>query len=379
MSRRRWFVLAVTLALLGGGGGAAYALSRGSSTAASAATVITSTVTTGTVQSTVSATGTIEPKQEEDLAFSVSGTVTSLSAEVGQKVTKGAVLATVGTTTLQSAVDTAQAAVTAAEQELSSLSGTSDTQVSAAEAQLASARTDLVNAKDDLAAASLTAPFSGTVAAVSMAVGDVVGSGSSSPSSNGASSSSDSITLISTSAWVVDASVGSADLAQLTKGMQAQITPSGATDRVFGTVSSIGIVADTSSGSTATFPVVIAVTGSPTGLYAGGSADVSFIVKQLTNVLTVPTAAVSTVNGQTVVYRQVSGKKVKTVVTLGESLGASTVVTKGLKDGDVIEITFTRPTGQRRTGTTGTSGGGTRGGFQGPPGGFTQQFGGAGQ
>ena len=83
MSRRRWFVLAVTLAVLVGGGGAAYALTRGSSSAAAAAPVITSTVTTGTVQSTVSATGTIEPKQDEDLSFSVSGSVTSLSATVG--------------------------------------------------------------------------------------------------------------------------------------------------------------------------------------------------------------------------------------------------------------------------------------------------------
>ena len=377
VSRRRWLVLGVTLVVLGGGGGVAYALTRGGSSGSGAATVITSTVTKGTVQSAVSATGTIEPKQDEDLSFSVSGTVTSLSATVGQKVSKGAVLATVGTTTLKSAVDTAEAAVTAAEQELDSVSGGSDTQVSAAKAQVASAKTDLANAQDELAAASLTAPFSGTVAAVSMAVGDVVGS--SAPTGNG-SSSGDTITLISTDAWVVNASVGSADLAQLKKGMQVQITPSGAPTKVFGTVSSIGIVADTSSGSTATFPVVVNVTGSPTGLYAGGSADVSFIVKQLSDVLTVPTAAISTVGNQTVVYRQVGGKRVKTVVTLGESLGASTVVKSGLKDGDVVEITFQRPTGQRRSGT-GTDGGKTfpGGGFQGPPGGGSFTVGGPGK
>lgn len=364
------------MVVLAGGGGVAYALTRSSTGSPGAQTSFTSTVTTGTVQSTVSSTGTIEPKRDEDLSFSVSGTVTSLAAQVGQKVSKGAVLATVGTTTLASAVSTATAAVAAAQQNLDAASG--ETQVAAAKAQLASAKTDLANAQDDLAAATLTAPFSGTVAAVSMAVGDVVGSGNGSNPNDSSGGSTDTITLISTDAWVVNANVGSADLAQLRKGMQAQITPSGGSDKVFGTVSSIGIVADTSSGSTATFPVVIAVTGSPTGLYAGGSADVSFIVKQLTNVLTVPTAAVSTVDGQTVVYRQVGGKRVKTVVTLGESLGASTVVTKGLKDGDVVEITFSRPTGQRRSGG---NGGDKGGGFQGPPpgGGFTQQFGGPGK
>lgn len=354
----------------------AYALTRSPTAGTAGATTTTVTVSSGTVQSTVSTTGTIEPKQDEDLTFGVSGTVTSVPVSVGQKVAKGAVLATVGSATLQSAVTTAQAAVTAAEQQLSADSGASSTQVAAAEAQLAAARTDLANAEDDLAKASLTAPFAGTVADVALAVGDVVGSGS---QGNNSASSSSGITLISTDSWIVNASVGSSDLAQLKKGMQAQITPSGASQRVFGTVSSIGIVASSSSGGTsATFPVVIGVTGSPTGLYAGGSADVSIIVKQLANVLTVPTLAISTVDGETVVYRRVNGARVKTPVTLGDSYGASTVVTKGLSNGDQVEITFARPTGQRRSGTN-RQGGFNGGGFNGPPGGVTQQFGGPGK
>ncbi|MCW2707455.1 MAG: HlyD family efflux transporter periplasmic adaptor subunit, partial [Frankiales bacterium] len=262
------------------------------------------TVSAGTVQATVTTTGTIEPKQNEDLSFPVSGTVASVAATVGQKVTKGAVLATVDSTTLQSAVTTAQAAVTAADQQVSAVAGGTATQVAAAAAQLASANTDLANAQAALASASLTAPFSGTVAAVSMAVGDVVGSGSTGTSSSTGKSTStntssttsttttDTITLISTDAWIVNASVGSSDLAQLKKGMQAQITPIGATQQVFGTVSSLGIVATSSgTGTSATFPVVIAVTGNPTGLYAGASATVNLVVKQLSNVLTVPTPA----------------------------------------------------------------------------------------
>ncbi|MFN2538902.1 MAG: efflux RND transporter periplasmic adaptor subunit [Mycobacteriales bacterium] len=364
MSRRRWVIASTVVALVGGGGSAAFALTRGSS-ATPSATTTTVTVTKGTVQSTVTTTGTIQPKQDQDLTFDVSGTVSRVAATVGQQVAKGAVLATVDSTTLRSAVTTAAAAVTAAEQEVAAVAGGSDVQVASAKAQLAAARTELANAQAALASASLTAPFAGTVAAVTMAVGDVIGG------QGAQGSSTPSITLISSDAWVVNASVGSSDLAQLKKGMQAQITPSGATQRVFGTVASIGIVAD-STGTTATFPVVIAVTGSPTGLYAGGSADVSIIVKQLANVLTVPTPAVTTVDGQTVVYRLVRGKRERTVVTLGDSYGASTVVTSGLKDGDQVEVTFARPTGVRRSG-------GQNNGNVGPPGGFTQQFGGPGK
>ncbi len=158
--------------------------------------------------------------------------------------------------------------------------------------------------------------------------------------------------------------MGSSDLAQLTKGLQAQITPSGSSTMIFGTIASLGIVATSTSGGSATFPVVIDVTGSPTGLYAGGTADVALIVKQVPNVLTVPTQAVRTVNGATVVYQQVGGKRVTTPVTIGASYGATTEIKTGLKEGDQVEVSFGRPVGVRRTGTGGNQppGGGPPGG-----------------
>jgi multidrug efflux pump subunit AcrA (membrane-fusion protein) len=375
---KRWIALGAVVIVVGGGGGVAYALTRSSSSSGSTPpTTTTVTVSKGTVQQSVTTTGTIEPKQDEDLSFGVSGRVTSVAAVVGKKVGKGTVLATLDSTTLQSAVTTKTAAVTAAELELSAVSGSSATQVAAAKAQLAQAENELTSAEDDLAAASLTAPFTGTVAAVDLAVGDVVGS--SNPQGSG--STDGTITLITTDAWIVNASVGSADLAQLKKGQQAQITPTGATQKVFGTISSIGIVASSSSSGSATFPVVVSVTGSPTGLSAGGSADVVLVVRQLSDVLTVPTLAVSTSSdGTTQVTKVVNGKAVKTAVVLGDSYGASTVVTSGLSEGDTVQLTFARPA-QRRTTTGNSTGGngGPGGGFQGPPGGGTFQFSGPGQ
>jgi multidrug efflux pump subunit AcrA (membrane-fusion protein) len=140
---------------------------------------------------------------------------------------------------------------------------------------------------------------------------------------------------------------------------------------VFGTVTSIGIVAATSSGGSATFPVTIAITGSPAGLYAGGTANVTIIVKQLPDVLTVPTAAVHTVNGKTVVYQRRNGSQVDTPVTVGAIFGASTQIVYGLKDGDEIVVTTFGPGGagggtRQRTG----NGGGIFGGGAGNGGGL---------
>jgi membrane fusion protein, macrolide-specific efflux system len=127
---------------------------------------------------------------------------------------------------------------------------------------------------------------------------------------------------------------------------------------------------------------VIAVTGSPTGMYAGASATVSIIVKQVPDVLTVPTAALHSAGGRTFVYQTKGGKQVKTYVTVGTTYGPSTQITAGLKSGDQVSVTTT--TGTRggtgttnRNGTTrqgqfgggGFGGGGFGGGTQGNQGG----------
>ena len=52
-------------------------------------------------------------------------------------------------------------------------------------------------------------------------------------------------------------------MGEVKQGDQVVITPSGSTTNVYGTVSSVGLIASSSS-TVATFPVSIAVTGSTT-------------------------------------------------------------------------------------------------------------------
>jgi multidrug efflux pump subunit AcrA (membrane-fusion protein) len=397
--RRRWAVAGALLVLLGAGGGVAWAATRGSATATTTSTTVT--VSASTVSQSVTTTGTIEPAHEADLSFAVSGTVTAVPVAVGDKVTKGQALARIGTSDLSAQVTLAQANLTAAEDSLTSAeSGSSSAQIAAAQAQVAQAKSSLAAAKTDRADGTLRSTITGTVAAVNVSTGDSVGSSSSSGSGSGASvgsgsgsgsgssssSSNPDVVVISTSSWVVDATVGSADLASIRKGLQAQVTPTGATARVFGTVDSVGIVASSgstgsssSSGSSATFPVVIAVTGSPSGMYAGASANVTIIVKQVSGVLTVPTAALHTAGGRTYVEQVKNGKQVTTYVTLGTTYGPSTQVTAGLASGDKVAVTTTA--GVRvgtRTGTGTRTGGGFGGGGFGGFGGGTGGAGGNG-
>src|SRR6476469_8045664 len=179
---KKWAVVAVAAAVVAAAAGG-WALAR-PNTSAATTTSITTTATTGTIRQTVSASGTLAPARRADLSFAVSGTVTAVPVAVGDKVTKGATLATLRNEALQSAVDTAQAGVTAAQDQVNAGSSTAAAAASA-QAQLAAAQSTLSRAQQQLAAATLTSPISGIVAAVGVGVGDLVGSGSSGSGSSG--------------------------------------------------------------------------------------------------------------------------------------------------------------------------------------------------
>lgn len=377
---RRWLVAAV-VAVVAVAGGVTWFSTRDSSAATQ---TTTSTVSTGTYQTTVSASGTVAAARQADLSFEVSGTVTDVRVAAGDKVTKGQVLATVGSDTLQATLDAAESTLEAAQSQLDddTDSDASDTQLASDRASVLSAQSSVASAQDDVDNADLRATFAGTVAAVDLEVGDEVSGGSSAGTGAGAgtgtgaaaqtsttTASTSAVTVLSTRSFVVDATVASDDVKQVKKGLQTELTVTGLDDTVYGTVSSVGLVAETSSTGAAEFPVEIAVTGSPKGLYAGASAEGSIIVKQVTDVLTVPSQALRT-SGTTTYATVVAGgeKKRRTVVT-GATYGFQTEVRSGLKAGDKVEITgFTRPAGGGGTGGAGGRSGFPQGGA--PPAGF---------
>ncbi len=174
---------------------------------------------------------------------------------------------------------------------------------------------------------------------------------------------------------IVTASVDASVVGRIRAGDQVQISTEGATGPVTGIVHSIGLIADTSSG-VATFPVVVNVTGTPAGLYAGASATISIIYHQVRNALVVPSAAIHQSGPHTVVDVKSGGRQLARDVTLGLSTGGLTQVTSGLAAGDRVVVTF-----QKLTGSSPGNGGvfiGPRGRVinvqGGPGGGFVQKL-----
>ncbi|WP_051275989.1 efflux RND transporter periplasmic adaptor subunit [Marmoricola sp. URHB0036] len=381
-------LLVVLLAVVGTG---AWLLTRPSG--AAAAQTVTSTVAAGTYQQNVAATGALEPTREADLDFAVSGRVTHVYVAVGDKVVKGDRLATLDTSSLDAALTSAQAQLDAAEAQYDDDvdADASSTQLSSDSAAVAAARSALSQAQDDLDSATLSASMTGTVASVDLTVGEQVSgsSSSSSPSSDGSdgangatapdassdSSTTSQVVIVSPRHFKVVADVAADDIASVKKGMQAQVTPSGAASPVYGTVTDVGLVAEASSSGAATFPVTVTVTGAQAELYAGTSATVSIITKQVSNVLAVPSQALHTSGTSTYVEKLVGGKQVRTPVEVGETYGSNTEITSGLKAGDkVVLVTLKLPTGNGNTGNRFPDGGEGNfpGGGAGPPAGKFQ-------
>ncbi len=420
--RYRWPIVGAVVVLVGAAVGLPLWLTSGSSTPAGLSiTTVTVPVTTGTIQQTVTNSGTIEPASQANLNFAVSGTVTTVNVKAGQSVTAGQVLATVDTTALSEEVSAAQAQLTSAEDRLSSdeAAAASQSTIDTDEASITSAESSLSTAQTNLNDASLTSTISGTVASVNLSAGQLVtgtgsgggsnGTGSAGTGSTGdgnagtgstgsgsSGSSSGQIVVIGTDSYIVNTTVDDTQIGQIADGDQADITLSGgsgsttavgaaspassstASSTIYGTVSSISLVGSQSSDVT-TFPVVVNVTGDPSGLYAGGSANVSIIVKQLNDVTEVPTNAISyDSSGQATVTEVVNGAHVVKDVTVGAAENGETQITGGVSAGAKVlerEITFKAPGG----GGGGIFGGGTGArSFPGGGGGFGGGGGGGG-
>jgi macrolide-specific efflux system membrane fusion protein len=340
---------------------------RDASAASAAPVTRTVAASLTTMQKSVSGSGTLAPSVQQDVSFEVSGTVTSVPVAVGQSVTVGQTLATVDTLQLNADLLQAKATLASAQAKLDDATGTA--QVAAAQAQVDVAQSGVDTAQAAMDGATLTAPVAGLLTAVNLEVGDAVGS-SSGPSTGDATTSTAQFTIVGTDAWEVDVTVSDADVALIEVGDQAEITLDGATTAVFGTISEIGLLSTSDTG-VAAYPVTVAVTGDQEGLHDGVAADVELVYERRTDVLTVPSLAVTTAADGTTTVKQVdaSGATVDVPVTTGETSGNVTEITEGLAEGDeVVLATFTPGSGG--TGRQGTQG--LQGTFPdgGPPAGF---------
>ncbi len=371
-------------------------------------TYTTAPVQRMTLTSTIDGTGNIELPETVAVSPSVSGEVSGLELEVGDRVEKGQVLFTlinpqldVAVAEAQNAYDKALLAVEVAKLDLvsakSSLANVSSSYhtslqlkqaraavssaelaVTAAENALRSAEIALEEAKENAAARTVTAPIAGVVTTLSVENGDTWIGASGSAGSGGTSA------LVITNPDVYQATItlAESDISEVKVGQKAVLSYDALPDLTqTGQVTRVDLTGANESG-VISYTVVVTPDQMDPSVRGGMTVSVSIITDSAENVLVVPTSAVKSSGRGKYVQVLQEGQPTVVSVEVGISSDSYTEIKSGLTEGQEV-IVATTTSGKGTTTTTNLRGGVLEpGGFimegSGPPAGFGPPSGGSG-
>lgn len=316
-----------------------------------------------TLQNSVTATGTIEAVTSVTVGTQESGIVNKLYVDYNSQVKKGQVIAELDKTNLLSELNTAKANLASAQSSLNYQAANMERYktlykkglVSAdeyenalltyrqAKEQVASSKENVQRAQTNLGYATITSPIDGTVISKSVEEGQTVAASFNTPELF-------TIAKDLTNMQVV-ANVDEADIGNVKEGDRVTFTVDAYPDDTFeGTVKQVRLEATTTN-NVVTYEVVISAPNADLKLKPGLTANVTIYTQERSGVLAVANKALRFTPTKETVGKDMKivdckGKnKVWTLngntltahpVTIGQSDGINTEITKGLKQGDKI-------------------------------------------
>ena len=316
-----------------------------------------------TLQNSVTATGTIEAVTSVTVGTQVSGIVNKLYVDYNSQVKKGEVIAELDKTNLLSELNTAKANLASAQSSLNYQAANMERYktlykkglVSAdeyenalltyrqAKEQVASSKENVQRAQTNLGYATITSPIDGTVISKSVEEGQTVAASFNTPELF-------TIAKDLTNMQVV-ANVDEADIGGVKEGNRVTFTVDAYPDDTFeGTVKQVRLEATTTN-NVVTYEVVISAPNADLKLKPGLTANVTIYTQERSGILAVANKALRFTPTKETVGKDMKivdckGKnKVWTLnsktltahpVTIGQTDGINTEITKGLKQGDKI-------------------------------------------
>lgn len=321
---------------------------------------------------TLSAPGTLQARRLTRIGFPIVGRLTQINADIGDRVTAGAVLAQLDDRDLVAAADSARAtlragqlAVEAARAQEASATATlanarSDyarsqslvnngatsradderlaTTVKTAEAALSRATAERLQAESSAVAAEASeresdarvrnatalAPFDGIVSARSAAVGDSL------------TTAATVLELVDPASLYVEARFDETAFAGLAIGQPVKLVfRSRPGDVVRGAIARIGHAADA---ETREIVAEIALADPPSVWAIGQRADVDVVTGIVPEALAVPTKAIFWHDGHSFLWVAVNGRARRRAVELGAGNARSTLVRTGIEAGDRVLV-----------------------------------------
>lgn len=322
----------------------------------------TENVVKGSVSTSITATGTIEPVTEVEVGTQVSGIIDKIYVDYNSEVTKGQLIAEMDRVTLESSVRSAQASTEGAQAEYDYRKKLYDRNLALHEKQLISdtdfeeseynylqakstleqRKADLATAQRNLSYATITSPIDGVVTSKDVEEGQTVASGYETP------------TLFNIAADLtkmqVIADVDEADIAGVVEGARVSFTVDAYPDDVFegrvsqvrlGSTNSDSSSSSSSSTTVVTYEVVITADNEDLKLKPRLTANVTIYTSTKENVLTVPNKALRFTPNQDIVgkKRKINDVNVTHKLwTFENNVFTAHAVTTGITDGSTTEI-----------------------------------------
>lgn len=359
----------------------------GKSSNQQADSVMTAIVKKGNVEDTVLASGTLKPIKLVAVGAQVSGRITKLNVELGQKVQKGDLIAQIDSVTQQNNVKTTEASLSNIRAQLAEKEATlalaqqvlarqtqmiqknaisqadfdsaqatvrtGTAQVAGLKAQIAASQVAVDTAKVNLGYTRITAPIEGTVLAIVSQEGQTVNAMQTAPTI---------VVLGQLETMTIRADISEADVVRVKPGDEAYFTILGKPNhRYKASLESIdpaptSITSDSSistssaASSTATTAIyyngIFHVDNAEQQLRTYMTAEIHIVIGSAKDVLTIPSSALGRrdKDGQyTVSVKGPDGKTTPRTITVGLNNKIVAEVTSGLNEGDEVVIGFGGP------------------------------------
>lgn len=263
----------------------------------------TAPVKNGTIEITVTATGTVEPVKQVEVGTQVSGVIKNIYVDYNSKVKKGQLLAVLDKTPLLAQLASTKAALASAQSQLTyqeanynrikllfEKKAVSETdyetalyQYSSAKANVDQMKSEVDRAQTNLGYADIYSPIDGVVLSRAVDEGQTVAASFNTPTLF-------TIAQDLTKMQVV-ANVDEADIGQVSNGQKVNFTVDAFPEDVFdGKITQVRLE-PTTNANVVTYSVVIDAPNPDLKLKPGLTASITVIVKEADNVLTIPAKA----------------------------------------------------------------------------------------
>ena len=320
------------------------------------------------IQSSITATGTIEPVTSVTVGTQVSGIVSHLYVNYNSEVKKGQVIAELDRTNLTSELNTARANLSSAQSTLNyekanyerystlfekGLISANDFETAKlsylkAKEQVNTSRESVQKAQTNLGYATITSPIDGVVLSKSVEEGQTVAASFNTPELFTIAQDLTDMRVI--------ADIDEADIGGVKEGQRVSFTVDAFPDDHFeGQVTQVRQQATTTS-NVVTYEVVISAPNNDLKLKPGLTANVTIYTLEKNNVLTVPSKALRFMPNENILQKgqQIEDTEARTkvwtlegntfkahAVETGTTNGMLTEITKGIGEGTEVLVDFT--------------------------------------